>query len=265
MKNLLLILLAVQFTHCRGLENTSSEKFIGGQIAKSDQFLSVVRISPTGGSAGGSLCTAVKISPTLFLTAAHCVVAENRNGKSLNYLTTKTPLTMTGTNMRPDFKTVRRFEVHEGWKGMSAGESDTNIDLALFELQDPTPNVEIAKLDFSGVKTGDRVTIGGFGCQADENTLPSTPILDDGYKYSETIVTAVHGNFFETPPFKMNSKAQGEARGCHGDSGGPVYKKLGAGYVVVGVNSSTTASLGTLMINIQPLKNSQKLMGFLPR
>ncbi|MBY0516784.1 MAG: S1 family peptidase [Bacteriovoracaceae bacterium] len=154
--------------------------------------------------AGGvSTCSGVLLSPTVVLTAAHCVdgfiSAKVSNSENLS-----TSLSYTG---------VKRGEMHPGYRGNLPGGS---IDVGLFHLEAPYPlNLNYPKIsDVNELLPFERI---GYGGRSGRNVRT----------WVDSVFQVWFGSYI-----KVTDKL-----GVLGDSGGPVYQRQNNVLKLIGVHT----------------------------
>jgi hypothetical protein len=111
-----------------------------------------------------SKCTAVKVAPKIFLTAAHCFIPY-QNGSFIQI--EKVSKGQQTLEIRTHFTHV---QIHPGYR--NPGRINTIVrylvgdlpDLALFRIADDI-DVPIAKINFQDLRVGQSILVGGFGSQ----------------------------------------------------------------------------------------------------
>jgi hypothetical protein len=236
----------------------SSQKLIGGKLAKSGQFPASVNLTqgPTA-----SFCTGSFVSKIHLLTAAHCVVAGyDGPGGSFDLLlkgglSDRVLYYAYGPEREKKFTgNIKNFYIPEGLKAQLKtskgwGENSNSSspiemeDVAIIELESPiSSDITLAKLSERIVETGMNFIFGGYGCQsypaipAKEGLPTSTKVQLKYTKGKTSKVTTISG---------FGAKYTGAASQsmCPGDSGGPVYFDNDPGNPnagsteVIGVNS----------------------------
>jgi secreted trypsin-like serine protease len=169
-------------------------------------------------------CSGTLISPTVFLTAAHCDQGVSRVAVTFDSsYTSSTGTTHWGTwYADPSF---------------NQAQSDPH-DVAVVVLDKPVKGIQPARLPTAGslgsVRTGDRFTSVGYGAQS--VTIDKGPT----FHYSDTRFVATGGLFSLNPSWlriSMNPSL-GDGGTCYGDSGGPNF--LGAGATETNIVAATT-------------------------
>ncbi len=194
------------------------------------------------GSEDADLCTASKIGPESFLTAAHCF----DNHKIYSVM-------LSAASKNPDFEFepifISKVNIHPSYKS----DEETNFaqsDIAIVTVKPSTDfsKLNSLKLSFKDVASNTSVQIWGFGCQESLNKLDSyypikksfettveekSSLMSVGGYLGETIAKMVDDIFnsnFSTPG---RAKSDKEASFCFGDSGGPVLQNG----KIIGVNA----------------------------
>jgi secreted trypsin-like serine protease len=163
------------------------------------------------------ICSGTLISPTVFLTASHCTVGEDRVYVSFDPTDVEqTDALLAGTaHTNPDYKPPYQN------------------DISVVVLDEPVVGIEPAKLptedllgelDASGSLRDMLFTNVGYGTQEQQvvpETGPTFPFTGDRWRSVST--------FIALTPKQLHlgqRRAQGEGGTCYGDSGGPQF--LGA-------------------------------------
>src|SRR5215210_1800013 len=157
-------------------------------------------------------CSGTLISPTVFLTAAHCDV-----GTSTVYVTFDTKYTSksklySGTFYADPFYNQSQDDTH---------------DIAVVVFDKPIRGIEPARLptlgEFDNVAKNQQFTAVGYGGQEAVNQ-PGGPVIDylDTREYAVGTLNAVNPSWLRI----SQNPATGNGGTCYGDSGGPNF--LGA-------------------------------------
>lgn len=229
---------------------------IGGEVVSAAQFPATVFMVQRR-------CTAAKVAPRTFLTAAHCVFDAMRRTPSLakdDVLTfTRDPST------DPTGKTLKVAEVilSPEWKAACTAKPCISADItatldaadvAVVKTTEDLPDVKVAAIEDKPLARGDRVIVLGYGCEA--GVQAGRPKLEERrLKFAETSIVSPYRTAHRESPVKREGVAslagsyavtagpgmvRAKAGLCPGDSGGPVYRWRGSQLVVVGVNSGYT-------------------------
>lgn len=228
-----ILLSLVSLVTCKERSSRSSEKMIGGFEASKGQIAGVVHI--------GKTCTAAKIADRLYLTAAHCVYGGLIKGKNVSLVW--------GLNVESDERldvNIVKAEVHPDYLhkwNLSLIDNidvlqDTTHDVAILELGEETPAVQIAKVNPIKLNVNDGVILTGYGKEWDPLVGPA-PATEDvkKLKYFPSKIGVVNENYVTV---LRNDDEGNEGRLASGDSGGPLYlaqKNDGLWNQIVGVNS----------------------------
>jgi hypothetical protein len=245
---------------------TTQQALIGGTPATADHFRSTVGIHDD--------CTAAKVGPRLFLTAAHCValgrpgrgepVPEDfppNDGVRNDYLPGQSLLMMWGLDSDDDQQgemTIVRTSIHPSWWECPLCQDPIlgsgAADVALIEIAENTPEIPEARVELGSIAVGAAVVKVGWGCEERTNVDPNT--LDLG-RYKRADATIIPGSDIrhDESPITDGQLAQvdgaylitaGHAQDedlaslCLGDSGGPLYLPDNSDPRIVGVNSNYT-------------------------
>lgn len=233
--------------------SVSNPKYIGGEIATDGQFPSSVQLAFTG-SPMPSVCTAVKIAKNIYLTAAHCnhwlvpppgfdltiawgaqlipnstqtrkvkVVASEAHA-SANASLKKANDVVKSLKMQvppPDSKAIGAAFIDEFAKGS---------DFKLIAIDEEITDIPSAEVDFSPLKVGNEVIVGGYGRESLNG--PSFGRL----RYAKKTVSLILSATAEVP-IEDTGGTTSKSSIAKGDSGGPVYTLTNGNLAVVAVNS----------------------------
>ena len=149
----------------------------GGTPAAPGQFPATVYIPD---------CTASKVGPRHFLTAAHCVVDRQAMAIEATFRPEARLAIYTGVNLAEQqtrhLLTVRRTSIHPSYAeklGSSEGQGVDKddyarvFDLALIEVEEETSGISAASLDSGKLGKGDRIAVGGYGIKVDTSPFGS--------------------------------------------------------------------------------------------
>lgn len=177
-------------------------------------------------------CTAVKVAPKVFLTAAHCFQGFTGYDISLEQVSK-------GRLVREQRTQVTKLEVHFFYGNPSKLKVALRTaigdvpDLAMFKTAHDI-DVPAAKVSLDDVQVGQKVLIGGYGEQGKDICHP---ILHPcSLNMAPQIISGIYHDLFFTKPTRENPYFL-----THGDSGGPAYVRNRNGeLIVVGINSMET-------------------------
>jgi len=257
---------------------------IGGQPDTDGRYASVVslRIAPD------RRCTATKIAPRTFLTAAHCVIdiptgelarpfqpggeVQVSNSAEPAGSTSYQTLVVAQTRLPPAFATALK-RLHAYQEGQIAdfrtryqGEdltrriaylhqhsriTDRFPDLALVQVRTATPAIAVTPVDLNPLAAGAPVVLVGYGCErVADLALGSRAPVRRTWGASRVIrVDAV--NFYSFAP----ELSAGTPALCPGDSGGPVLRDgrvVGVHGTVWGLGAQDSAR-SNMSVNLAPL------------
>lgn len=224
-------------------------QLIGGVVAQQDEFRSTVQLTLRNHVIDFEvgLCTAAKIGPHHFLTAAHCLYNKR--------LTAITISAIGGDRLnavqRLSYRfAIRNISIHPSYDAYCQGDCKSKlagiyhqakaVDAAVLSIAEETPDIPIAPLAFTSITPRQEVTIVGYGCE--DNIVDQHG--QDRLKYQTTEVLFANSLYFSTPGARYAPDNTTTASLCPGDSGGPVYAWTSRGYAVVGVNSYYTFAAG---------------------
>ncbi len=243
---------------------TVDQALIGGQPATADYFRSTVGI--------GDECTAAKVGPHLFLTAAHCVAVPRlyrqapppgypeNDGVDDDYVAGQPLLIQWGLDAdgASGTFTIVETSIHPSWWENPVSpdpvrSSTSAADIAVIEIAEDTPDIPEARVELDTIAPGTPVVEVGRGCEEstltpdehlgrfkvnDATTLPPEPEL--AYvnpPLSDSQTTAISNSYL----FTLGQTQDPDASSlCLGDSGGPLYLSDDSDPRVVGVNSDYT-------------------------
>jgi hypothetical protein len=245
---------------------SSVQPLIGGSPASADQFRSTVGF--------GNVCTAAKVGPRQFLTAAHCVAVPRpgrnepvpdpfppNDGIGEKYLPGSSLHIHWGLNVtdpeQADF-TITRTAIHPSWWECPLCQQPSRnaaADIAVVEIAEDTPEIPEARVGLDRIGVGAPVVKVGWGCEVTTNLPEGTVVKLDRYKADDTVtivpseaqrheplisdeqLARIDASYLITAGRDQNPN---DASLCHGDSGGPLYLADAADPRVVGVNSDYT-------------------------
>ncbi|WP_394844179.1 trypsin-like serine protease [Pendulispora brunnea] len=229
------IILAIGYAGCSSNDTgtpppaRSSSPIIGGTADEGDPAV-VMLVSYPADESTYYTCTAEVISPTVLLTAAHCVDTPNHTGHTFGVFLEPdaTPYKSSVKTLKPHLKAVREVHAHPQYDPNGAGYP---ADVGVAILSEPvsiTPlPINRTALDSSIVGKSSRIigygqTVSGtFNVKKYQATTSVNKLENDGH-------TVVVGD--------------STRRTCLGDSGGPALVTLNGVETIIGTNSYTNTS-----------------------
>lgn len=197
---------------------------IGGEPAKPGQFPASIQVHR--GPRTGTKCTAIAISNTHILLAAHCLFKYVDGVQQVFGLTMFFSYGVNGESfVIRDIKdvyvpqeAVAFLNEHQTW---GAPGVDLSHDVAIIELDKTIPKkVGIGKMSSRILNVGMPFLFGGFGCEDPKFVTGGTDIdAPIRLKYAQGKVTSASNLVAEGLTYDGPVRQSG----CQGDSGGPVY------------------------------------------
>jgi hypothetical protein len=207
---------------------------------------SAIELQGTGVYRNPYICSGVVLSPTVVLTAAHCVVEEMRDHTQKLIPTEWLHAFNDFSFFSRSIDVVRTLVPPQYLK--AAEFPDYGYDIALVELKEPLPSdyipAELERdLEFALTQP---LHTAGFGAQTGDSTISDENVandlaagdividskVDSEESWSRAPVNRAYSNLL-----KFRSRPGGAAL-CLGDSGGPVYYEKNGKIRVIGVNNS---------------------------
>lgn len=182
---------------------------------------------------GDPLCSGTLISPTMALTAAHCMYADGH--------TVADPGALTVVAGALDANLAASAQIHQVTKSfthpefvmteIAPGYGGAVNDIALVTFEPPVESLSPvptlpANLVEEALSIGNAATIAGYGMTDPDPAFSDGPVL----LFGQTLVADVNEH-----EFVLDS--EGGPGTCFGDSGGPVYVDVGGVTYVTGVTS----------------------------
>ncbi len=206
-------------------------------------------------------CTAAKIGPRHFLTAAHCVIDFDKKALLSDFQPGATLNIYYGVNLHGTQATrvnVIASLVHHSYLerlktasalAMQVSGLDSISDLAIVIVSEATDHIAEAKVS-GDVHFGDSIEIGGYGCRVFPFEVKE-PVIAKGAPSIDNSLYSANVQISQVLASVINIK-DANISICNGDSGGPAYR-AGPGPLleIVGVNSyffpGTKVNVSTLV------------------
>jgi secreted trypsin-like serine protease len=174
------------------------------------------RISPEWRGLYFATCSGTLITPTVFLTAAHCDVSDI-HGSNEAFVTFSEDASV---GSRPRVLTGR-FVRHENFPGPA----NDSFDIAVVILDRPVRGITPAQLPTAGqfdtARVGDLFTAVGYGLHEPVPTPGQGITYDapDTRQFSHPTLNSVNNSWLRL----SQNAATGDSGACFGDSGGPNF------------------------------------------
>ena len=169
-------------------------------------------------------CSGTLISPTVFLTAAHCNLGSSRVTVTFDSKYSSKSKLYAGTYY---------YDPQYNWK------QDDPHDIAVVVFDKPITNIAPARLPAAGqlnsLSGSQKFTAVGYGGQEPVNQ-PGGPVIAylDTREYAVSSLDAINPAWLRL----SQNPATGDGGACYGDSGGPSF--LGAGATETNIVAATT-------------------------
>jgi secreted trypsin-like serine protease len=173
------------------------------------------------GSQEGALCTASLISPTVLLTAAHCVSAEEVGDGAVFGVYTGSDLNNADNSLWVDVDSVDHDQAFD------SSDLEGGHDVGIVVLKQPITDVQpvaFATRSLSSSIVGKSIRLVGYGLSNAANQTGA------GTKRQTTASVDNMNSLL----VEVGSTAHGT---CNGDSGGPAFATIGGVETIIGVTS----------------------------
>ncbi|HVF48612.1 MAG TPA: S1 family peptidase [Pyrinomonadaceae bacterium] len=154
-------------------------------------------------------CSGTLISPTVFLTAAHCYIGTSTVSVTFDTNFTSRPKLYTGTFYYDPLYNQSQNDTH---------------DIAVVVFDKPIRGITPAQLptlgQFDSLKVNQKFTVVGYGGQEPVNQ-PGGPVIGylDTREYATASLNAINPTWLRL----SQNPATGDSGACYGDSGGPNF------------------------------------------
>lgn len=212
------------FLSACGQTPNSDLKIIGGVKVSANDPLAT-RVSALVSNKNEIRCTVAAISPSVFITAAHCVYGRNLEGWTI-----QSGITLDGETLPVASATVHsEFSLPILYSSLEPDHAPN--DIAVIQTSEPTqgtiPVPILRKRPGDQAETSRNIIIAGFG-RTDGASPESVGTLEE--------TTVVITKFNKYAHEFTTQDADGKM-GCHGDSGGPAFEKIGKTLTLIGTVS----------------------------
>jgi secreted trypsin-like serine protease len=217
------LLAAFTFTACvqdGDDEASSDEDIIGGAVDNGDPSV-VALFAHQPGQNQGSLCTASVISPTVLLTAAHCV--DPREVGQGNVFEAFSGTRFDATAKRLPAVKETHFDPQFNPNNLGGGHDVGIVILSAATNLKPLP---FNKAALPGNEVGKSVRLVGFGTNTHTGAGAGTK------RVATTAVDALNALLVQIGSSNKQT--------CHGDSGGPAFQVINGVETIVGLTSFGT-------------------------
>lgn len=223
--------------------HVNSQKIVGGELVGKKKFNPVVAIV----RGGDIICSGVVIDKQTVMTAAHCLVGQNRDALSV--------LTGRGTRLPQNNRFVRgqyyvdRVEIFPSLKTnphlgiTNLGAFDAN-DVGILHVNRVFRNIQPYKIltDVNLIKEkmvkGETLTVVGYGYTGEDQSFGLTEsIVEYGLKRKVEVPIVGYSNH------EVDARANGKDS-CYVDSGAPALMKTDEGYQILGIVSGSDGLCG---------------------
>jgi Trypsin len=219
----------------------------GGQLVSQAQFpSSVAFVLPK--TLTQERCTATKIAPSIFLTAAHCFDRYFDDGRQPQIEFYQHEISLSGVKrVKSGSRILKGLPlIHPGYYRADSfinrfrqKQFGSNTDLAVFKVDRDVTDVPVAHLTTGAPRLGQRILIGGYGVSVFDKfgEAPGSQCvpIPCALKMAPQVITDLSdAQIYSTSSKRFSAYLLG------GDSGGPAFVPTESGPAVVGINQSVT-------------------------
>jgi hypothetical protein len=211
-----------------------SEKVVGGAAASDGEFPFAAFLAWDIGADYWTVCTGSVVSPTVIMTAAHCVTDDQGQPVEPQKLGVVTGRTYLGTKEEGQVSAVSEVRIEPGWR---VGHAANDVATLVLSAPVAAPAVRLAGFtDLATLGVGAKVQTLGWGMTSDgQSALQEQLMTAPVDLQSET--TCWRASRWYRPGSMLCTDVPGHGVGaCHGDSGGPLVTQTAIGeWVEIGI------------------------------
>jgi secreted trypsin-like serine protease len=201
-----------------------SHAIVGSRSASAE---TVARSIVTVIGSRGNVCTGTLISPTIVLTAGHCIT-PNTSYRVIDY-----------TTQPPRLISAQKVVTHPQFNMQAMNAHRATADVALLQLPSPVPGKSPATLGAPRIPImpGAPFTVAGIGATASGSGAGVGTVRAAGL-----VVTGKPGTLQVRLVDPLTQNARAGMGACTGDSGAPAIEDQNGASVIVGVVSWSTGA-----------------------
>jgi len=247
------ILIGTLMSGCRerGFNTSEADTMIAGgnlvKMGEPEAYSTVALIQATKEGKYVPFCSGSLISPTVVITAGHCVVGASTGKIFVSFALDARHTTPEATTSRSIQAIIAHPDYVPG-DGIPFAPLYRGSDLALLKLSAPAPTgavpVSVGKENIAG-RVGTSVTLAGYGFTQDDGAVNSK----DMGLLRKVNVTTLDSRAWQAQSGLLVYSGPAGKGSCSGDSGGPMYAKQGEKRVLVGATKGGAACGDPLSFN----------------